>query len=99
MDRTRLNSKKSACVKTTAKVFGVKSVSLGSSASKTNALDVCVTDMRILVMLTGYVLVATTQWKTVQTQRIVTKISALNVKKPSWVTQSMISSATEKSAS
>lgn len=37
--------------------------------------DVCVTDMRILVMLRkGYVIVATTQWKTVQTQRIVTKI-------------------------
>ena len=36
--------------------------------------DVCVTDMRILVRMTGDVLVATTQWKTVQTQRIVTKI-------------------------
>ena len=30
--------------------------------------------MRILVRMTGDVLVATTQWKTVQTQRIVTKI-------------------------
>lgn len=30
--------------------------------------------MRILVRITGDVLVATTQWKTVQTQRIVTKI-------------------------
>lgn len=99
MDRTRLNTKKSACVKTTAKVFSVIHVLLGSSTSKANALDVCVTDMRILVRMTGDVLVATTQWKTVQTQRIVTKISALNVKKPSWVTQSMISSATEKSAS
>ena len=50
MDRTRLNSKKSACVKTTAKVFGVKSVSLGSSASKTNALGLCCLHISVFMM-------------------------------------------------
>lgn len=76
MVRTRLNTTKNAYVKTTAKAFVVICVSLGSSTVKATVLDVCVTDMQILVMLTGNVLVATIQWKTVQMQRIVTKISA-----------------------
>lgn len=50
MDRTRLNTKKSACVKTTAKVFSVIRVLLGSSTAKANALGLCCLHISVFMM-------------------------------------------------
>lgn len=50
MDRTRLNTKKSACVKTTAKVFSVIRVLLGSSTAKAIALGLCCLHISVFIM-------------------------------------------------
>lgn len=50
MDRTRLNTKKSACVKTTAKVFNVIRVLLGSSTAKAIALGLCCLHISVFMM-------------------------------------------------